>query len=190
MYLYKFPLHNVQILHFSKRIIHNWEEKKIAPKSTCPTGSFTCPSQAVRQCDISSPVVNAIEYHATICHRKKKKWQNAFRSTALHGRYAPQWRETIMRFPQGGTSLHAGAWVHIECAGVSDGKLLHSPYLVAWGLSGMWDQSPSKCLCHHSSFWRRFVTYAIFWLTKFSRKHFVSLSNHTYGTHKCAGFWW
>ena len=33
-------------------------------------------------------------------------------------------------------------------------------------------QSPSKCLCHHSSFWRRFVTYAIFWLTKFSRKHF------------------
>ena len=33
-------------------------------------------------------------------------------------------------------------------------------------------QSPSKCLCHRSSFWRRFVTYAIFWLTKFSRKHF------------------
>ena len=34
------------------------------------------------------------------------------------------------------------------------------------------NQSPSKCLCHRSSFWRRFVTYAIFWLTKFSRKHF------------------
>ena len=33
-------------------------------------------------------------------------------------------------------------------------------------------QSPSKCLCHRSSFWRRFVTYANFWLTKFSRKHF------------------
>ena len=33
-------------------------------------------------------------------------------------------------------------------------------------------QSPSKCLCHRSSFWRRFVTYAIFLLTKFSRKHF------------------
>ena len=31
-------------------------------------------------------------------------------------------------------------------------------------------QSPSKCLCHRSSFWRRFVTYAIFWLIKFSRK--------------------
>ena len=44
-------------------------------------------------------------------------------------------------------------------------------------------QSPSKCLCHHSSFWRRFVTYAIFWLTTFSRQHFISLSNHTYGTH-------
>ena len=30
-------------------------------------------------------------------------------------------------------------------------------------------QSPSKSLCHRSSFWRRFVTYAIFWLTEFSR---------------------
>ena len=51
-------------------------------------------------------------------------------------------------------------------------------------------QSPSKCLCHRSSFWRRFVTYAIFLVTKFSRKHFASLSNHTHGRHKCAGFWW
>ena len=49
--------------------------------------------------------------------------------------------------------------------------------------SGTRSQSPSKCLCHHSSFWRRFVTYAIFLLTTFSRQHFVSLSNHTYGTH-------
>ena len=24
----------------------------------------------------------------------------------------------------------------------------------------------------------------------FLRKHFISLSNHTNGTHKCAGFWW
>ena len=32
-------------------------------------------------------------------------------------------------------------------------------------------QTPSKSLCHRSSFWRRFITYTIFWLTKFS-KHF------------------
>ena len=30
-------------------------------------------------------------------------------------------------------------------------------------------QSPSKSLCHRSFFWRRFVTYAIFWLTKFKK---------------------
>ena len=29
-----------------------------------------------------------------------------------------------------------------------------------------------------------------FLIDKLSRKHFVSLSNHTYGIHKCAGFWW
>ena len=28
-------------------------------------------------------------------------------------------------------------------------------------------QSPSKCVCHRSSFWRRFVTYAIFYWQSF-----------------------
>ena len=56
--------------------------------------------------------------------------------------------------------------------------------------AGTPNQSPSKSLCHRSSFLRRSVTYAIFWLTKFSKKRFVFLSNHTYGTHECAGFGW
>ena len=72
-------------------------------------------------------------------------------------------------------------------------RLFDAEWLISWKStqhSHNLTQSPSKSLCHSSSFWRRFVTYAIFLLTKFSRKHSVSLSNHAYGTHKCARFWW
>ena len=41
------------------------------------------------------------------------------------------------------------------------------------------------------SFWRRLVTYVIFFTDKcFRIKHFVSLTNHTHWTHRFAGFWW
>ena len=45
-------------------------------------------------------------------------------------------------------------------------------------------------LCHRSHFWRRFITYVIFYWQSLKKKHLVSLNNHTYETHKCVAFWW
>ena len=53
-----------------------------------------------------------------------------------------------------------------------------------WSLKSISKQS----LCHRSPFWRRLVTYAICFIDKV-KKHFVSLNNHTYETHKYAGFY-
>ena len=64
--------------------------------------------------------------------------------------------------------FNVGAWIEAYINSIT----LNNSASQLWHLI----QSPSKSLCHRSSFWRRFVTYAIFWLTKFSRNTLYPLA--------------
>ena len=49
--------------------------------------------------------------------------------------------------------------------------------ILQWPITSQWlcQQSPSKSLCHTSSFWRRFVTYTIFIIDKVKKKTTICL---------------